>query len=459
MKKLLYLLAILLIFPTVLAINVNVEKVTTEEVMMVDLEDPATFTINVTNNGRTDKFEFYTFFGIGLEPREEIEIKSKETKEITLNVYPRPDSKIRGFTKFSYFIQASDGSEIEEKLTLNVIELEDAFEIGANKIDPESNTLEVYIHNKVNFNFENLSVNFNSAFFNLDKEFSLEPNERKDFQVTLNKKDFESLMAGFYTLTADVKIKDLSKQIEGKIIFEEKDLLNTTIDKYGLIISTKIISTKNNGNIISQSKTTLKKNIFSRIFTTFNPEPSIVTREGLTVYYTWNKDVNPGESYKINVKTNWLLPFLVVLLIVSIVYFSKKYSKTDLTLRKKVSFVNAKGGEFALKVTIVVEALKHLENVVVSDRLPPLVKVYNRFAGEIPKRFHKTKKMFEWDFEELEQGERRVLSYIIYSKVGVLGRFALPRTRARFKIEDKEKEVNSNKAYFLAQQKLEDSEQ
>jgi hypothetical protein len=86
------------------------------------------------------------------------------------------------------------------------------------------------------------------------------------------------------------------------------------------------------------------------------------------------------------------------------------------------------------------------------------VKVYNRFAGEIPKRFHQTKKIFEWDFEELEQGERRILSYIIYSKVGVLGRFALPRTIARFKVEDQEKEVNSNKAYFLAEQKSEDFE-
>ena len=458
MKKIFYLLAILLIFPTVLAINLDIEKITKDEVMIIGLEDPAIFKINVTNNGKTDGFSFYTFFGIGLEPREEIKIESKETKEITLEVYPRSDSKLRGFTNFNYFIQAKDGSEIEEKLTLNLIDLEDAFEIGANTIDPESNMLEIYIHNKVNFNFEELSVTFSSAFFKIEEEFSLGPNERKDFQITLNKEEFENLMAGFYTLTANINTKGLSEDIEGKIIFEEKDLLETETKKYGLIISTKLIQTKNNGNVISESETILKKNIFSRLFTTFNPEPSIVTREGLTIYYTWNNEINPGEFFEITVRTNWIFPFLVVLLIVMIIFFTKKYSKTDLLLRKKVSFVNAKGGEFALKVTIIVEAMKHIEKVIVTDKLPPLVKVYNRFSGEIPKRFHKTKKVFEWDFEELEEGERRVLSYIIYSKVGVLGRFALPRTRARFEIGDKEKEVNSNKAYFLAQQKDKDFE-
>jgi len=286
----------------------------------------------------------------------------------------------------------------------------------------------------------------------------LKPYEKEEFEIQLDKENFKSLMAGFYTLSARINMENLEDTIEEKIVFEEKDLLETTTDKYGFIISTKVIETKNKGNTINSAETIIKKNIFSRLFTTFNPEPSSINRGGATIYYAWKEELNPGEIQKINVRTNWLLPFLVISFIVLIIVFLKKYSKTDLVLRKKVSFVNAKGGEFALKVTVVVEAMKYLENVVVSDRLPPLVKVYNRFTGEVPKRFHKSKKMFEWDFEELEKGERRVLSYIIYSKVGVLGKFALPRTTARFKLEDKEKEVNSNKAYFLANQKVEDLE-
>ena len=70
-------------------------------------------------------------------------------------------------------------------LTVDIIEFEDAFEIGADDFDPESKTLNVYIHNKMNFNFENISVVFTSPFFEFRKEFALGPNQRNDFTITL----------------------------------------------------------------------------------------------------------------------------------------------------------------------------------------------------------------------------------------------------------------------------------
>ena len=68
-------------------------------------------------------------------------------------------------------------------------------------------------------------------------------------------------MAGFYTLTAEIKTKGLESDVEGKIEFVEKDLLKTEKKDYGLIISTKVIEKKNEGNTIVNSVTTLKKNI------------------------------------------------------------------------------------------------------------------------------------------------------------------------------------------------------
>ena len=56
---------------------------------------------------------------------------------------------------------------------MKLIELEDAFEIGSNEINPESNSLEIYIKNKVNYNFENLDIEFSSAFFDTKESFSL----------------------------------------------------------------------------------------------------------------------------------------------------------------------------------------------------------------------------------------------------------------------------------------------
>jgi len=90
------------------------------------------------------------------------------------------------------------------------------------------------------------------------------------------------------------------------------------------------------------------------------------------------------------------------------------------------------------------------------DKLPPLVKIYEKFTGEYPVRMDKTKKKIEWDFDHLEAGERRVLSYIIYSKVGILGKFALPETIAMFEKDGKLKQASSNKAYFLSRQRRKD---
>jgi len=192
------------------------------------------------------------------------------------------------------------------------------------------------------------------------------------------------------------------------------------------------------------------------MFTSFIPEPDVIERNGFGISYTWNRQVSPGETLKIIVRTNWLFPLLVILFLISIVILTKKYSRRDLILKKKVSFVNAKGGEFALKVSILVNSKKHLERVSIIDKIPPLVKVYERFGAEKPSRINDKNKRIEWDLGNLEPEESRVLSYIIYSKVGIMGKFALPEATAIYEKEGEIHESNSNRAFFVAEQRNKD---
>jgi len=141
-----------------------------------------------------------------------------------------------------------------------------------------------------------------------------------------------------------------------------------------------------------------------------------------------------------------------------IVFLSKQYSKTNLSLRKRVSFVRAKGGEFALKVSILVSARSHVERASVIDRLPPLMKVYEKFGHERPIRVDEKNRRIEWELGDLDQGETRALSYIVYSKVGVMGKFALPGATAIYEKDGKIHETNSNKAFFVTEQKKEVSD-
>jgi hypothetical protein len=453
MRRAFMLLLIVALMPAVLAINIDVEKISSDEVLIMGIDDPANFEINVTNNGALDFLSVYTFFGGGIKPVEGFVFERDESKIIQFELYPRNDIISKGTHNFPYFIQASDKSEEEIKSFIKIMELEDAIEVGANSINPESNSIKIFVRNKVNFNFTELDVKISSPFFTLQEVFPLGPKENKEFEVVLDKEDFNKLMAGFYTLYADIESQDAEAEIEGKIEFVKKDLLKTEENNYGLIISTKVISKMNEGNTVSESETIIKKNIFSRLFTTFSPNPDSSDRRGANIYYIWDQNINPGESKDIIVKTNWLIPFLLVILLVSTFYFAKKYSNQKLVIKKRVTFVKAKGGEFALKVTVIAEAKEFVERVRIIERLPPLVKMYERFAGELPDKVSKDKKRLEWDYAHLEAGERRVMSYIVYSKLGILGKFALPGTIARFEKEGKVKQTVSNKAYFLAEQK------
>ncbi len=460
MKRVFILLfLIVMIIPFSLALNLNVEKTSSNEVMIADLNKPATFNLEITNNGPADSIGFYNLIGFQMSPSDKIPLASGETKEITVEVSPIGAIKERGNYIFEYFIKGNSGDDLAQSLDFKIIDLKDAFEVGSGNVETQSNSLVIYIHNRNNFDFGNVKANFNSAFFNFEKEFSLGAYERENFEVTLSKEDFKSLMAGFYTLNVKVEVEEKTAEIEGVIKYVEKDVITTSSTNYGFVINTEVIKKVNDGNVVARTEAIIKKNIISRLFTTLTPEPDSVDRQGFTVYYVWNRQLNPGETLEITVRTNWLFPILIILLIIAIVLLVKQYSKTNIILRKRVNFVRTKGGEFALKVSLFVSAKRYIERVNIIDRLPPLVKLYENYGGEKPTRVDEKNRKLEWNFEKLEAGETRALSYIIFSKVGVLGKFALPTANAIYEKDGEINETDSNRAFFIAEPRVKDPDE
>lgn len=438
-----------------MATNFQIEKQSSDEVMVIGLEQSTVFNLKIKNLEKSDNFEFYNLLGFNMFPKGRVYFKIGETKEIELKISPIGRLKNYGYYTFTYFIRGENSSEIQEQLTFKIIELEELFRVGTSEINPEPESIRIYIENKENINLTDVHAEFSSPFFKFEKTFDIGPNENKEFVIDLNKDDFRGVTAGFYTLRTDVKIGEETARIEGAIKFNEKDNIITTKKDYGFIIHTQVLERVNEGNVIATSETVFKKNVISRLFTTFSPEPDFVEREGLVIDYIWNRQIKPGETLEIVVKTNWLFPLLAILLMITTVILAKQHTGTNLILRKKVSFVRSKGGEFALKVTIFAKAKRYLERVNIIDRLPMLVKVHERFGTEQPTRVSEKTRRIEWNFEKLEQGEVRVLSYIIYSKIGILGKFALPSATAIFERDGKIKEAISNRAFFMAEQRAE----
>jgi len=453
MKKILISLLILLIIPCVLAVNLKIEKQSSDEVLITELKQPAIFDLEIKNLGSSDNFLFYNMAGFKMTPVGTVYIASGETKNVQVTFYPIDENfDIKSpYYAISYYIEGGDSSNTKQELTMKVVKLQNAFGVSAVKINPDSEKVRIYIKNKENFDFGEIKAKFSSAFFELDEEFSLSSYENKSFEIRLNKEETKKLTAGFYTIITNLEIGKTKVHTEGILEFEEKSSVITSKKSSGIFIRNNIISRTNEGNVVANSDAIVKKNIISRLFTSFNPKPDTSERKGLSIEYYWNYDLKPGEKLDIVVRTNWFIPLLIIVLIAVITILSKRISRTDLILKKRISFVKAKGGEFALKVIIIINAKKRVEKVRIIDRLPPLVKLYERFGLETPTRINEKNKTLEWHFEKLEEGETRMLSYLVYSKVGVLGKFALPITTAFYEKNGQFHEATSNRTFFVAE--------
>jgi len=449
-KLLLIFLFGILVCPFVFSMNLTVEKMDSDQIMIPSLDLQTSFKLKISNDGVSGNFYFINLLGFEMSPNDIFYIKQAESKEIDLKISSR-DLDYRGIYILKYKIVDENSERIERDLNFRLVDLEDAFEVGSEDFNSDSGSLKVYVKNKYNFDFGDVDAKFSSSFFNLDESFFLGAYETKSFDINLDREEFKELIAGFYTFKVEIKVQDEKANIEGILKFSEAEELEILERDYGIFINHKIITKENKGNVLVSSETAMVKNILSRLFTTFSPEPSIVKRDGMKVFYTWNNEIRPGEMLEIVARTNWFFPLILIALIIMIVIFVKIYTGTDLVLRKKVNFVHAKGGEFALKVSVFVSAKRYIENVNIIDRLPALVKVHERFGSEKPKRIDEKMRKIEWGFDKLEKGEKRVLTYIIYSKIGVVGKFALPSATAIFDKEGKIKEAESNRAFFVSE--------
>jgi len=120
---------------------------------------------------------------------------------------------------------------------------------------------------------------------------------------------------------------------------------------------------ENQGNVKKAVIVTKDKNIISYLFTTFDVKPTEARISGLAVQYTWEKELPPGQELNLTMTTNWFYPLIIIIFIVVIIFVVTKYIEEDVSLRKNVSYVKTKGGEFALKVTIRIKAKKTLTNL------------------------------------------------------------------------------------------------
>ncbi|MAH47597.1 hypothetical protein CMI37_17380 [Candidatus Pacearchaeota archaeon] len=414
-------------------------------VIIPEFNHPAQFTLTITNAAE-GSYTIYTLTDVEILPTSPFYF-TKGTNKINIFVYPRTQLTERGSYTFSYHV-----GETQSKLTAKIVDLEDAIEISSDAIDPESNEITFYIRTKEKISLQNLKAKFTSAIFETEKEFDLEPLEKTEITVKVDKNKLKKTRAGTYIIQAEFETINGEKIIEGKIHIGEKKNIVTEQDSAGFLIRTKTITKINSGNINENVQIVVKKNILSRLFTSFNTEPISIDRTGFTITYQWNQQLKPTEVFTIKIKTNYIFPLLIIVASILIIWGFKRFIQTKVEITKSVSPIKTKGGEFALRVKLSVRSRNHVENVSLIDRIPAVVKIYKKFGTSKPDRIDTTNRKIQWNLGTLNSGEERVFSYIIYSKIGVVGKFSLPKAFSTFEINNEIHEVESNKVFFLSEQ-------
>lgn len=445
------LMLFLVQFSLISAINLDVTSEHVSNTFIINLNEPAVFDLIIRNLGEEDKFEIYSLVGVEIMPKEAIRIESGETKRVRVQITPQESLRVKRDSPFTfeYKIRNSKNEIQKESLSINILDLSSVFSINVEDVNPESEKTTLSIENNIFYNFSSLKLKSSSVFFDFEQELSLGPREKKSFTIDIDRNDLKKVDAGAYLINSKLTVNEKTADIQSKIKLLEQEGIETTRSEEGVIIQRTEVVKKNIGNVKKLAFIVAEKNFFSYLFTTTNIPSTKISTDGFTRIYRWEKELVPNEEIKVIIRTNWLFPIIILIVIIAGVVFINKSMYTDLEINKKVSYVKTKGGQFALKVSIVAKAREYVERINIVDRLPPLVELYSKFGVIHPDKIDMTNRRLEWNISSLNKGESRVFTYIIYSKIGVVGKFELPETKAFYEHEGRIKEVLSNRSFYV----------
>ena len=453
------LLLVLLVLPLALAVNLDVEVIEKNSVVLVEGDKPAEFTLRITNNENiTDSFAIFSFVGVTMFPKEDFIIDSNSAIELEVKAAPHFETKrdFKGLYVFEYQIKGRETGLFTGRLTINIVEINDTIKITVDNINLEDSEVTLTIENVEDIELEGVSISVKSRLFEFSDVFDLGPKEKIEVKAPI-REDTKGLSAGEYNVEIEFELNEQKSGRTTTVNYLEKGDLALTSEISGVIIRKNTVTKVNEGNINSFAEIRITKDVLSRLFTTFSEKPLEVDRSGLSVEYSWEKDLAPGEKFTVTATTNYAWPLIILIVIILVILIAKMLLSKKVSIQKSVSFVKTKGGEFALKVKVKVRSKKSLEKVRIIDRLPRMTKIYEKY-GTKPDKIDKKTRQILWEINKLNAGETRTFTYIIYSKINVIGRFELPAARVAYESSGKKEVIFSNKAYF-AQESSEDKEE
>ncbi len=449
MKKKIFffmVLVFLLFLPLIQAQNgtlVIEKQVIHDVVTMEEISIPATYNFTIKNpNNYDDFFKMYTLFDAQFSPLSRISVPANLETSVIVTFLPKKTLKEdcgEGTCKVKYYLKAERSGVIEDYIPIRIFPLSKIIETNIpSSITREDKVLIFNVTNKENIDFGGIQFTLDSEFSKIEKNITLGPESSEKIELQLDTEKLKVAEAGEYEVKLKFFINNEYEYVINKtIILEEFTSIKTEEkNKFSFFGFTKIITKKNEGNSPKLIMIEITKNKFEHAFTYSNIEPTSIETTDALVKMSWQRELEPGESFSVEVHTDYTIPVVILILIIIVVLAIWLAKRPRVIVKKKAFKIKTKGGEFALKLVLLIKNIgKPISNVKCTDKLPHMTKIYERFGASKPDKIEKNRLV--WNFGDLMPGEERIVSYIIYSKVTPVGTIRIPKAVVSY-INEKE---------------------
>ena len=445
-------------------------KVTvTKEQDVVEPGGAAFFSIKITNKQiREDTFQLKanTFliapFSDDVEsvfflPKSTVTIPTNQEEIVTAKVVFADTVRTDRTYVIPIEVISLTNSKVRETLepTIYVISPKEVVNIGIEDIGTvipgRENLIKIVLRNNANVDLTNIDIFYTSSVFSLEEKVSLNAFEEKEVELNLQLDPL--IEEGEYSLAVRLYEGDKMRGSDSFDFFvgENPDITEREKVDRGFLSYRVEVVRENEGN--TEIERTVKYPIgsFQKLFTKTNPEGALV-EDGK--FYEWTFKIPPGDIVRIEIETDYKLPFFIVLAILILIGIILYVRKKDLKLVKEVFKIKADEsgvGEVKVLLHLKNKSSREIYNIKILDFLPKYMHADVDYGTLKPSKIQEgtTGRRIVWEVSKLDPGEERIISYKVKSRLKLVGAHDLPSGTVQY-FGKKKRVVNveSNKVKF-----------
>ena len=465
-----FIIAIILLVSLNIAVAASFDVNVTPIKDKIVVDEVAEYDLNIQNNLNTNE-EFtikkagYPFWDMYTEPLQSpitLKVAGQSSSSIKLLVRPLYITSVDTYTLDAGVVLARTGEEQPAPITVGIKSTEPliggyiptvlaSVSISPEKIDPrEQFSIRIVLNSQNPINYTNLTIRIGGNLFKDTINTPLGPKEDKTIEVTKKLDDMAAPQQGRMVVT---------------VLKDDRIIVNPSVKEFSVIeYSTQqdipkeesFLKIKKGIKVVSNNpdyKGTIKVETspLKRLLLTTYPRAGI-SKENGKQYLVWKVELGQDRTMTVYTTENYR-PIVVIVLAVIVAVVLYFMFRSPIVVRKGIANVGmSEGGISEAKIVVRVKnrSANQLTNIEVIDHVPHIAHVEKELSiGSMQPhailQHPKRGVIIKWTIETLEQGDERVLSYRMKSRLSILGEFNLPHATARTKVGNKVVISNSNR--------------